>query len=123
MALKQYQELIAWQKAIEYAEAVYRLTRKFPRDEVFGLTIQLRRSAVSIASNIAEGQGRGSAKEFIQFLNIAHGSLQESETQMILAHRFGYITEKELDDILALSNELGRINNGLIRAMARRQRS
>src|SRR5215212_604854 len=87
MPLKHYRELIGWQLAIDLAEEVYAATRDFPRDEQFGLTNQVRRAAVSIPSNIAEGQGRGTTKDFIHFLNMACGSLQEVETQILLSER------------------------------------
>ena len=121
MALKHYRELIAWQKAMDFAEAVHRITRTFPREEMFGLTSQLRRSVVSVPSNIAEGQGRGGTKEFLQFLNVANGSLQEAETQIILAGRFSYLTYDQVDETLELAGEVGRINNGLIRSLYRRK--
>src|SRR4051812_42039647 len=106
---------------MDFAEHVYVLTRKFPRDEMFGLTSQLRRAVVSVPSNIAEGQGRGSTKEFVQFLNIMNGSLQESETQLILAERFSYLSKVERDGALAFANEIGRMNNGLVRSLISRK--
>jgi four helix bundle protein len=120
MPLKHYQELVAWQLAMDFAEEVHRLTRSFPRDEMFALTSQVRRSAVSVPSNIAEGQGRGGPKEFVQFLNVSIGSLQEAETQLILGSRFGYVTDKNLEHVLEMSNEVGRVNNGLIRALVKK---
>jgi len=120
MPLKHYQELVAWQKAMDFAEAVHRVTRRFPRHEMFGLTSQLRRAVISVPSNIAKGQGRGTTKEFIQFLNYSTGSLQEAETQLILGRRFDYMAERELNGFLEMSNEVGRVNNGLIRALTRR---
>lgn len=120
MALKHYRELVCWQKGMDFAEYVHALTRKFLREEMFGLTSQLRRATVSVPSNIAEGQGRGGTKEFVQFLNVANGSLQEAETQLILAGRFDYITSAELTEGLALASEIGKVNNGLIRSLMRR---
>ena len=121
-SVKHYRDLIAWQKAIDFAEAVHRTTRGFPRDEIFGLTSQVRRAVVSIPSNIAEGQGRGSTNEFVHFLNIATGSLQEAETQLILAHRFEYLAQAKLDRLLEMADEIGRVNNGLIRSLAPKRR-
>jgi four helix bundle protein len=121
MPLKHYQELIAWQKAMDFAEAVHGLTLKFPRHEMFGLSSQLRRSAVSVPSNIAEGQGRGGTKEFVQFLNFSNGSLQEAETQIILAGRFSYLNHQQVDATLDLAAEVGRISNGLIRSLIRKK--
>ena len=114
-------ELLVWQKAIDFAEAVYVLTRRFPREEMFGLTSQLRRAVISVPSNIAEGQGRGSAKEFVQFLNISNGSLQEAETQLILSDRFKYVSGDELERTLQASAEIGRMNYGLIRSLSGRK--
>ena len=82
-----FQDLTVWQRAMELAETVYGLTKSFPADELYGLTSQLRRASVSIASNIAEGRGRGSDGEFRQFLNIAQGSTYEVQTQLLLAKR------------------------------------
>src|SRR3954467_1556385 len=102
MAVKNYQELVAWQKAMDLVEAVYKVSEKFPKEEVFGLRAQLRRSSVSIPSNIAEGQGRAGAVEFCRFLHIAHGSLREVETQLLIAQRLGYLKPDECKDVLAL---------------------
>ncbi len=87
MKVKNYRELVVWQKAMTFVELVYRATRQFPREELYGLTNQLRRAAVSVPSNIAEGQGRFSTREFLSFLSIARGSLREAETQLMIAQR------------------------------------
>ena len=84
--LKSYRDLLVWQKAIEPAILIYRLSDAFPRTETYGLTSQIRRASVSVPSNIAEGYGRGSRKEYLQFLFVAQGSLKELETQPILSH-------------------------------------
>src|ERR1700690_3084014 len=89
--LRSYRELVVWQKAIALVIDVYSITKAFPRDEIYGLTGQLRRSAVSIPSNIAEGQGRATKGEFVQFLCHARGSLFELETQIVIAKALGYI--------------------------------
>src|SRR5215207_10785422 len=99
MALLHYRELIAWQKAVELVVEIYRMTERFPREEQFGLTNQLRRAAVSIASNIAEGQGRGTPGDFLRGLRIGNGSRQEVETQILLADLLGYV-EPELRDAM-----------------------
>ena len=117
MGLRDYRELIAWQKAMELAGMVYRETQEFPGNERFGLTSQLRRCAVSVPSNIAEGQGRGTAGEFIRFLRIANGSRQELETQLLLAREFGFILIENCNRVIDLSEELGRIISGLIRSL------
>ena len=89
--IKSHRDLIAWQKAMNLAEAIYQLIRSFPKEEVYGLTSQIRRCAVSIPANVAEGQGRRSKKEFQQFLGHARGSLLELDTHLELTLRFGYI--------------------------------
>ena len=110
-----YRDLIVWKKAMDLTEEVYQVTNRFPRHELYGLTNQLRRAAVSIPSNIAEGQGRGSNKEFTRFLNIAHGSLAELETQLLLSVRLGYIKENEIEQIQQTALEVGKMLRGLIR--------
>ena len=110
-----YQDLIAWQKAMDLVEATYRTTGTFPQKETYGLTSQIRRAAVSIPSNIAEGQGRHSRGEFKQFLGHARGSLFEVETQLLPAHRFKYLSQP--DPLLSQTAELSRILNGLIASL------
>jgi four helix bundle protein len=107
-----YRDLIAWQKAKSLALDVYRCTRRFPKDEIYGLSSQMRRAAVSVPSNIAEGKGRYSQKEFVQFLYHARGSLLELETQLSIARDLDYI-DRPLFESLE-TEELGRILNGLI---------
>jgi len=109
-----YRELIAWQKAMEFVMDVYGATKFFPRDEVYGLASQLRRAAVFIPSNIAEGQARFSAQEFYFFLGRARGSLVEVETQLMIAQNLGYITPEHGKKMLDKAGEVGRILNGLI---------
>lgn len=113
MSLQHYRQLIAWQKAMDFAACVYAVTKHFPREEIYGPTSQLRRACVSVPSNIAEGQGRGTTTQFLQFLGTSKGSLQEAETQLLLAHRFEYIAAEELDPLLVQSDEVGRIISGL----------
>lgn len=109
-----YRDLIAWQKAKAVALDVYFCTRKFPKDEIYGLTSQMRRAAVSVPSNIAEGKGRYSQKEFVQFLYRARGSLLELETQLSIARELEYIDLPTFKSIEAKTEELGRILNGLV---------
>jgi len=109
-----YQDLVAWQKAMDFAEEIYSATRLFPRDELYGLTSQLRRAAISIPSNIAEGQGRLTPGEFRQFLGHARGSLLETETQILMAGRLQYLDQEQVDRLVKRSAEVGRILNGLI---------
>jgi len=92
MKIQHYKDLIVWQKAMDLAEEIYRLSKSFPREELYGLTSQIRRAAVSVPSNIAEGHARQSTAEFRNFLSIAQGSLAEVDTQQLLAQRFQYLT-------------------------------
>ena len=111
---KSYRDLIAWQKGIGLVAAVYQQTQRFPREEQYGLTAQLRRAAVSVPSNIAEGQGRKSNNEFRHFLHNAAGSLMEVETQITIANVLGYLPKDRESELLSQTGELGRILNGLI---------
>jgi four helix bundle protein len=113
MKVRNYSDLIAWQKAMDLVERVYMATKLFPKEELYGLSSQIRRAVVSIPSNIAEGQGRSSTKEFQNFLSIAHGSLREVETQLMIAQRLGYLTAEELKSMLDLAAEVGRLTKGL----------
>ena len=104
-----YKELKVWQKADELAFEVYRLTKNFPKDEVYGLISQLRRAALSIPTNIVEGYARKGDKELARFINIAIGSMAETEYLLDFSRKFGYITEKEHESIEALRSEVGRL--------------
>ncbi len=90
MKVRRYQDLIVWQKAMDLVEKVYEITRHYPREELYGLTAQSRKAAVSIPSNIAEGQGRSTTPDFLRHLSIAYGSLLELETQILIARRLKY---------------------------------
>jgi|AntAceMinimDraft_16_1070373.scaffolds.fasta_scaffold451022_1 four helix bundle protein len=116
--LKTHKDLDAWRKSLDLVEMVYKVTKEFPKEELYGLTNQLRRAAVSIPSNIAEGAGRGSKKEFIQFLHIALGSLSEVETQLIIAKRLGYLDN--LDSIEEQIQTVRKLILGLIRYLRAR---
>jgi four helix bundle protein len=120
MTVKHFRELIAWQKAMDLVVLVYRATAAFPSEERFGLTNQVRRAAVSVPSNIAEGQGRQTPREFIQFLAVARGSLQEVETQILIAVRLEYLDEKNANGLTELIDEVSRILGGLIRSLGKR---
>ena len=115
---RSYKDLVAWQKAMDLVTATYRVSARFPKDEVFGLTSQLRRAAVSIPSNIAEGQGRLSTKEFRYFLGQARGSLMEVETQLQIAKNLGYAQEANIAQTLGMCSEVGKILNGLLASVA-----
>ena len=108
-----YRQLIVWQKAMDFVELLYRTTAPFPKEELYGLTAQMRRAAVSIPSNIAEGQGRDTAPEFVRFLSIARGSVKEVETQVLLSRRLGYITQAKQTELTRFTDELSRLLTGL----------
>jgi len=109
-----YHDLKVWQSAMELAMAVYQATQKFPRDEIYGLTSQMRRASVSIASNIAEGKGRSSDKELLQFLSRARGSAYELQTQVELAGMLAYLPAPECEGLAEHSASVGRMLNKLI---------
>jgi|SRR5579871_1829459 len=121
MQVKRYRDLIAWQKAIALVAHIYAVTAAFPRDEIYGLTSQLRRAAVSVPSNIAEGPGRASTGEFTQFLCQARCSLFEVETQLILSMNLGYTTVEQQEMLSDEVCELGRILNGLITSLQQKR--
>jgi four helix bundle protein len=112
-----YRELIAWKKGIAFVVAVYAATRSWPKDEQYGLTNQIRRAAVSVPSNIAEGQGRASDNDFHRFLGMALGSLCEVEKQLTIGHELGYVDRQTLDRLDQQAAEVGRLLNGLMRSL------
>jgi four helix bundle protein len=109
-----YQDLVVWQKAVDLVTGIYRMTKRFPKEEIYGLTSQLRRAAISIPGNIAEGQGRLSKGEFKQFLGNARGSLFELVTQLTIAENLGYMNKADINDLINLSDEVSRLFNGLL---------
>jgi len=109
MINQSYKKLIVWQKAIELAKKAYELTKIFPKEEVYGLTSQIRRSAVSVPANIAEGSQRKTDKDFGKFILIAKGSLVELETFFILSHSFSYISNDLFEDLMNSINELDKM--------------
>ncbi len=121
--LKSYQDLEVWKKSIELAESVYQISTRFPPEERFGVTSQVRRTAVSVAANIAEGAERHGTGEFLQFLGIASGSLAELETILILVHRLQMVTSEQAARLLEQAAEVGRLLNGLKRSLRSRMRS
>jgi four helix bundle protein len=120
MAIQSYRELTVWQKAMDFVVECYRSCERFPRIEQYGLCSQLRRATVSIPSNIAEGQGRHSTKEFLHHLSIAYGSLMECETHVQIAQRLGYIAQSYEQSLLQQAEEIGRMLNGLMGSLQRR---
>jgi four helix bundle protein len=117
MSGQNYRDLIAWQKAMDLVEGVYQSTRPWPREELYGLTGQVRRAAGSIAANIAEGQGRTSKNEFLHHLSIAHGSLREVETLVLIAQRLGYAPDAPVANLMDSCAEVGRLLHGLMRSL------
>ena len=118
-----YKDLIVWQKSIELIEKIYRITARFPKEELYGIVSQLRRAAVSIASNIAEGQGRMSSGEFRQFIGHARGSTLEVETQLIVAVRLGFATTELVESALKDCDDIKRMLHGLAASLEKRQLS
>jgi four helix bundle protein len=118
--IRHYSELLVWQKAMDLAEAVYQETAPFPKQEMFGLTHQLRRAAVSVPSNIAEGQGRSSTNEFLYHLSIARGELQEAQTQILLAGRLTYLGTRQVDHLMNLATQVGKLISGLVNSLEKK---
>ncbi len=109
-----YKDLIVWQKSMVLAKLIYAQTKSFPKDELYGLTSQIRRSSVSIPSNIAEGYARKSRKEYLQFYSIAYGSALELETQILLAYDFDYLEKESFEEMQKLLNEVSKMLHALI---------
>lgn len=118
--VRHYRDLLVWQKAMAWVEAVYAATRDWPPDERFGLTSQVRRAAVSIPSNIAEGCARRSTPDFLRFLSIARASLAEAETQLIIAQNLTYLDEAASRSLLESADEISRMLSGLISKLEER---
>jgi four helix bundle protein len=118
--VQSYRDLIAWQKSIELVLEIYRCAEVFPKTETYGLISQLKRAAISVPSNIAEGHERISTGEFRHYLGRALGSLMEIETQIIVAERLGYLDKEKSMQLLERTAEVGKILNGLLRSLATR---
>ncbi len=119
--MQSYEELGVWQKSVSLAIEIYKTTEPFPQVEKFGLTGQIRRATTSVPANIAEGWGRGSTKEYIQFLLVARGSLLELETHLIIAQKLNYLKEEQLKGLRTQTGQIGRMLNGLIHALRGRR--
>ncbi|NEP54434.1 MAG: four helix bundle protein [Moorea sp. SIO3C2] len=115
--INNFKDLIIWQKAMDIAEKCYLLTKFFPKDELYGMVQQIRRAAVSIPANISEGYGRRSTPEYIRFLNIAQGSINELETHLILSFRVGLSKQDDIESIVSLLKEESRMIIALIRKL------
>ena len=116
-SIRSFRDLIAWQKAMDLCEEVYQVSRRFPDTERFGLVAQIRRAAVSVPSNIAEGYGRNRQRDYVRFLEVARGSLCEVETQLLLARRLALASDQEVAAVVALAHEVERIISALARAV------
>lgn len=117
--MSSYKDLIVWQKSYKLTILVYSITKKFPREELFGLVSQIRRSSVSIPSNIAEGNTRTSKKDHLQFIRIAYGSGAELETQIEISKDLNYISEKEYNEVIELLSEVMKMLNALITSLSK----
>ena len=117
--IRSFRDLVAWRKAVDLCQVVYDVSKRFPADERFGLVLQIRRAAVSVPSNIAEGYGRRSRGDYLRFLNVALGSLCELETQLILSVRLGLATGDDVAPGMALVRDVDRLLSALIRAVGR----
>ena len=120
--VRHYRDLLVWQKALDWVERVSAAMRPWPSEERFGLTSQLRRAAVSVPSNIAEGCARRSTADFLRFLSIARGSLAEAETQLMLGRRLSYLEEAQLGPLLEAADEISRMLAGLIAKLEDRRK-
>ena len=112
--MESYRELVVWQKAMSLVKAVYQIARVFPKEETYVLSDQIHRAAVSVPSNVAEGFGRGSGKDYAHFLSIAKSSLYEVDTQIRVAIMLGFIADEQAETALALCEECGRMLNSMI---------
>ncbi|HLA10209.1 MAG TPA: four helix bundle protein [Pyrinomonadaceae bacterium] len=113
--MRPHQKLEAWGQSIDFVVAIYNATDSFPKEEKFGLTSQIRRAAISVPTNIAEGAARSSKKEFAYFISNAQGSASELETELIIAHRLGYLSEQLFCELIRTLERLGRLISGLAR--------
>jgi four helix bundle protein len=116
--VKTHKDLILWQKSVNYVTTVYEVTSSFPKEEVYGITNQIRRAAVSIPSNIAEGSARKSQKEYLQFLYIALGSIMELDTQLIISNNLSYLNDKSFKMLSEDLTELSKMTSSLIRNLS-----
>ena len=116
--IKSHRDLVAWQRAMDAVVRVYGLTKDWPREELYGLTAQARRAAVSVPANIAEGYGRCGRASYVHFLKVAQGSLKELETHIEVAERVGLVTTAQCRDFLAETETVGKLLNGLIRSLS-----
>jgi len=119
LPVRNYKDLVAWQKAFRLGLSVFMLTKAFPDDERFGLVSQMRRGAISVASNIAEGYGRGSRVDYLRYLKVARGALFELETQILFAKEFAYLSDDQHAELIAQTHETARLLSALISSLDR----
>ena len=117
MAIKSYRDLLVWQKAMDLVAVTYDLSAKLPKTEIYGLATQIRRAAVSIPANVAEGHGRDHLGDYLHHLSIANGSLMELETHLLLCARLSYIPPNEVEGLLEKTGEVSRMLSGLTRSL------
>ena len=117
MAEKHVRDLDAWNVSMDLVAEIYRLTTTWPKEELYALTNQIRRAAVSVPSNIAEGQGRGATQEFVRFLNVSYGSLMELQTQLLIGERLGYQNRQRTEEVEQLAERTAKVINGLKRSL------
>lgn len=120
---RDFHDLVVWKKAVELSVCIYKLTRPFPKEELYGLVSQMRRASVSIASNVAEGRGRLNPAEFRQFLGLAQGSVFELKTQLLVAQKLGMTSDKPLEEAERLSNEVSKMLRSFIRTLRMKAKS
>ena len=118
-----YRDLAVWQRAMELAALVYKLTARLPREEMYGLSSQLQRAAVSIPSNIAEGHARESTKEYLRYLLVSRGSMAELETQLLLCQKLQLLSKEDVEHALIVSDEIGRMIRGLQKSLTKKLKS
>lgn len=123
MSIESYRDLDVWNNSMELAVRLYQLTKSFPKEELFGMTSQIRRAAASLPANIAEGWGRGTTGEYIQFLRVAQGSLRELETHLLLSERVGLLTPEQIQPLLDRCQVIGRQLLNLLRSLTARRHS
>ena len=121
MRIRDFRDLEVWQRSVDLAAEVYKVCRRFPREERYELSAQLRRAAISVSSNIAEGSGRATTKDFLNFLSHARGSLRETESILLVSQRLGFSTEAQLESVIDLTHRVGQMLTKLRASLKKRQ--
>ena len=122
MSVTNYQDLIVWQRSLDFVAEVYQVSAHFPKEELFGLTAQMRKAAVSVSANIAEGSGRATSRDLLNFLSHSRGSLKEAESMSFVAQRLRYVSQSDCRRVLAISVEASRMLTALRASIARGNR-